>query len=333
MLSLGQDMQCTDMTLISEKAKHWITKLLKSQVYELVDPLTHSFISERSWNSTDTQGRSCLSSFERLMRHVWLWEYACDSDVILDNTTFASVDYAEMSSPVGYDETPHYAWDENFRFADFEAAILKVNHRELIQFRENMSDCGYAAESWRRNSDRPSFTELVKDSEKIRRMVIKESLEEVLSPDGDTLIPLWIPESFVTFANEMISRALVAHCLPQNTQPLYSALNNPLEDSQVAGDLRPFYWKIDDLCAWQKIDRRIDEIYEVLWAFRSAHAVVIAEQRLALFITELSKRAIRKGPDDEIASFARWIGRVPNIMRFSYSGNWYEIVEESGWKW
>ena len=90
-------------------------------------------------------------------------------------------------------------------------------------------------------------------------MVIKKSLEEVLSRDGDTLIPLWIPESFVTFANEMIARALVAHCLPQNTQPLYSALNSPLEDSEVARDLRPFYWKIDDLCAWQKIDRRIDE--------------------------------------------------------------------------
>ena len=90
-------------------------------------------------------------------------------------------------------------------------------------------------------------------------MVIKKSLEKVLSPDGDTLIPLWIPESFVTFANEMIARALAAHCLPQNTPPLYSALHDPLEDSEVAGDLRPFYWKIDDVCAWQKIDRRIDE--------------------------------------------------------------------------
>ena len=65
-----------------------------------------------------------------------------------------------MSNPVGYDETPHYAWNESFRFANFEAAILEVNHHELAQFQKNMSECGYTAESWRRNTNREPDIEL-----------------------------------------------------------------------------------------------------------------------------------------------------------------------------
>ena len=65
-----------------------------------------------------------------------------------------------MSNPVGYDETPHYAWDKSFKFSKFEAAIRKVNNRELVQFHKNMSDCGYAAESWRRISGREPDIEL-----------------------------------------------------------------------------------------------------------------------------------------------------------------------------
>jgi len=337
-------MQNVDMESISEKAKFWISKLIRLRSFGLSPderlPLSHASISERTWNSTDTQGRSFLSSFERLMRHVWIWERACDGDIVLDNMTFASVNYAEASCPVGYDETPHYAWNESFEFATFENTILGVNENERTQLQRNMSDCGYTAEGWRKRTNRPRFTELIKDSDKIRRIVIGKSLEDVLSDAGDTHIPLWIPENFASFANETIAKALVTHSLPANTQALYSALKDPLDDSEVGGDLRPYYWRIDHLCAWQKIDRRIDEIYEVLWAFHSANAVLIAEkqERLALFITHLSKRAIRKGPDDEMASFARWIGRVPNVFSFSYSENWYDMPfddedEDLLWEW
>ncbi|KAF8328782.1 uncharacterized protein EI90DRAFT_3125526 [Cantharellus anzutake] len=340
-LSLGQEMQHTDMNRISRNSECWITKLLNIRFFngnplDLKGPkpaLSHASISEISWNSTDTQGRSCLSSFERLMRHVWLWGRA------LDNTTFASVDYTENSSPVGYDETPHYAWNEKFKFADFESAIFHVNEKELDQLENNMSECGYPTR-WNGLHPRAGsrFEEIVVDANKVGRMVIGKSLEKVLGSEGDFLIPLWLPEDFVSFANETIKNSLAAHHLPVDIEPLCLISNQPLQDTDASGNLRPYYWHIDRVCAWQKIDRRIDEIFEVLWAFHSANATLAAlpEERMLSFITQLSKRAIRKGPDDEMASFARWVGRVPGQMRFSYSDNWYNMEyndEDDEWAW
>jgi hypothetical protein len=60
--------------------------------------------------------------------------------------------------------------------------------------------------------------------------------------------------------------------------------------------------------------------YEVLWSFHAANAVLDAtyDDRIAMLVTQLSKRAIRKTPEDEFASFARWVGRVPIRIGYGY---------------
>lgn len=43
--------------------------------------MTHESITERKQGSTDPAGRSALQGFGRLMRHVALWERACQGDI------------------------------------------------------------------------------------------------------------------------------------------------------------------------------------------------------------------------------------------------------------
>lgn len=40
--------------------------------------------------------------------------------------------------------------------------------------------------------------------------------------------------------------------------------------------------------------------------------------KLRLLVTNLSKRSIRSAPDDEFQAFARWVGRIPQRVGFSY---------------
>jgi hypothetical protein len=69
------------------------------------------------------------------------------------------------------------------------------------------------------------------------------------------------------------------------------------------------------------------------------------DTRLKIFVTNLSKRAIRKRPDDESEAFARWVGRTPIAIGFTYKQEWYDTgspmkVTDSGgevfdfdWRW
>lgn len=49
----------------------------------------------------------------------------------LDNTEFASSDYDERNSPLGYDDMPEkYKWDSSFSLEGMKAAIAQINRRE-----------------------------------------------------------------------------------------------------------------------------------------------------------------------------------------------------------
>lgn len=65
----------------------------------------------------------------------------------------------------------------------------------------------------------------------------------------------------------------------------------------------------------------------MLWCFRRANVSMHAHptNRLALLTGQLSKRAIQSHPDDEMKTFARWVGRIPQLVgdnTMTYSDVW-----------
>jgi hypothetical protein len=67
----------------------------------------------------------------------------------------------------------------------------------------------------------------------------------------------------------------------------------------------------------------------VLWSFYRSHDSLKAEDSdtARRFYTEVSRRAIRPTPTDEIMSFVRWLARAPFAVGYSYS------VEQGFWGW
>lgn len=107
---------------------------------------------------------------------------------------------------------------------------------------------------------------LTRDSNSIRRMALGTTLSDVLGPDGDSIIPVFLPPRVVERCNDLIADALKDHCLP-NLEPSLSPaiktdqLRQTEEDAESVGQeyLIPTFWHIDAVRAWQLIDRRIDE--------------------------------------------------------------------------
>lgn len=98
----------------------------------------------------------------------------------------------------------------------------------------------------------------------IRRMILAETLDEVLGSRGDSIIPVILPKMVAEKCNQLILDALKEHGLPAFEPSLIPALkpNRPqvMSNRSAEGeDLVPMFWCIDAVRAWQQIDRRIDE--------------------------------------------------------------------------
>lgn len=99
----------------------------------------------------------------------------------------------------------------------------------------------------------------------IRRMILGKTLSEVLSSAGDSVIPVFLPLPIIDRCNELILGALKDHNIPASEPPITLALRPHLQlqwtELQGTGEnnLVPSFWRINAICAWQLIDRRIDE--------------------------------------------------------------------------
>lgn len=106
------------------------------------------------------------------------------------------------------------------------------------------------------------FKRVVKDTP-IRRMFIGDNLDDVLGPEGNAVIPLFLPELFWTFANDLITLSLGERGLPSSQPPLTNGFKRTMPElsslSFTGIPLNLAFGRIDSISAWQLIDRWIDE--------------------------------------------------------------------------
>ncbi|KAF8319265.1 hypothetical protein DL93DRAFT_2164483 [Clavulina sp. PMI_390] len=322
---------------ILQRAREWTERLVDVRYkhsYRGPRKVAPEDISDRKVQSSEPLGRSALQNLEQFARLATLWEAAVREEIILLPKRNAWEDYTDAQSPIGYDEGPHYAWDESATFEKLQEAIKKVHRQETWQYATNL-ECyktdllGLGGSRWRWNiTDTLVSDALVNRKQRIQRMKLGETLEEVMGSEGDSEIPLHLPPAVMLKCNGLISAALRDHGLPYSEPSITHALNQKTMaeiTSSFREDLIPVMWKIDSVRRWQLIDRRIDEAYEILWAFRAANTVMESEpvERTHYLVTQLSKRAIRSQPEDEFTSFAHWVTQPPLKIGFSY-GTWYD---------
>ncbi|KAJ6546431.1 hypothetical protein DFH09DRAFT_1171031 [Mycena vulgaris] len=292
----------------------------KYKPVESVKPVfSHAMLESYAQTTSEPLGRSCLTGFSLFMRHVALWEQDVEGKIAIFEDLWATDTYGEGARvEIAYDDSPAYKWDRTFNLAEFKKALDDHNKQESSVASEN---CYWT--SSKKQTGIPAA-----------RITYGDSVDQVLLPKHDIIIPLRLDTSFMEFANTQIVAAL--HDAKQRAgldeadcaAPL-TLHNDGNDDPEVLA-----LWRMNKVLNWQMLDRRIDEIREVLWAFHRANERMIVEEesRRNFLMTNISKRAIRTTVEDEQEAFVRWVTRKPYHEETKLNAMWsFEEGEGGGW--
>ena len=85
------------------------------------------------------------------------------------------------------------------------------------------------------------------------------TLQPLLGPEGDLVIPVVIPGQFLDFAKGVLERAFEDRGIRFSAERVFvEVVNLPPTEISPYKDVLVF-WRITTLSMWQQIDRRIDE--------------------------------------------------------------------------
>ncbi|KAJ7034702.1 hypothetical protein C8F04DRAFT_1100699 [Mycena alexandri] len=231
------------------------------------------------------------------VRSATLWEMGHRGEISLKgNTIWAASEYQDAMTT--YDETPRsqYKWDENFNVNALEGYIYAANLSEIsawieTDFNSRLTPHGVEMDCGDDEAELKSF----------RRMVCAPTVDALLSKKRDLRLQILLPCEFAVYANDLVSQAQVEAGLPK-TKLLTPAvrecnfLGNP--DPQTDG---LFFWRIGKDLMWQQLDCRVDEVFEILYAFRRVNEQLRSGDRRQASLY------------NEFDAFADWVQGGPRL--------------------
>ncbi|KAJ6605404.1 hypothetical protein DFH09DRAFT_1067677 [Mycena vulgaris] len=302
---------------IATAARLWtkavITEVLPSpgRWDELV---SHLDLENRHQTSSEPQERSCLTGFSLFMRHVALWEMEQRGEIVIDEKEWASTQYNDsVHSVLAYDDTPSYTWGEAFNIPDFTLEIDRFNLRQITDWLE--ADRNF-----------PELHNISEDCEEFTsaaRVTHGPTVAKVMDRGHDIVMAVLLPANFAAFANRLVTEAQAATGLRVEMilKPAVTSQKHLIVDPESSDKTQGiFLWRIGRELMWQQLDRKIDETFEVLYAFYRANDRTHGGWEDIRLLTHLSKRAIRPTIEDEFAAFARWVGRKPIFVDRFFNG-------------
>ncbi|KAJ3823192.1 hypothetical protein F5880DRAFT_1653181 [Lentinula raphanica] len=260
---------------------------------------THAILERYGQISSDPprRGRSCLTGFSLLMRHVALWELEIAGTIDIHEHIFAEDAYNNIGQ-LAYDDTPAYEWNDRFAIPRFTTAIDVFSECETNDFQAK----------WACFADNEPA-----DFPVVKRVTYASAINEIFADENNMSMPIFTTHAFVRFANEIVMRALKE--LNLVTESSGRAKTFPLEiidPTMTENGLVLALWRLDRILTWQMVDRRIDEVREVLWEiYRASPRSSESEDPIKYLRTNPSRRTIRTSEQDECTAFVRWVGRDP----------------------
>ncbi|KAI9876534.1 MAG: hypothetical protein M1830_006297 [Pleopsidium flavum] len=222
-----------------------------------------------SLNSMDTRdihdglpgGRRGLGGFELFMRHCEAWRLHARGDATLDMSSFSSTVYDGDE----YDDVPEYKWDSTFDAGAFARQIERHNDTLFENLKHVV--CQRLQLQFQRTGWRDYLTR------RIRRQVHGPDVDTVF--EKQVTMPVVIPYDLEQFIHQIVSDALSDAgilngdmeqvLIPIHEQGKGTAILSDLQDTAApSGNVR--FWVIGNELMWAGIDRRIDEVFEVLWS-------------------------------------------------------------------
>ncbi|KAK7057988.1 hypothetical protein R3P38DRAFT_3253024 [Favolaschia claudopus] len=311
-ISRGEVLFGLDADKIAAASRQWtraVVDYITGDGYTTRSKLSHVDLDNKHQLSSEPQGRSCLTGFSLLMRHVALWEIEKTGEIEIQRDDWASTTYGNgPESVLAYDDSPSYTWGEKFNIPDFKQQIAQFNLRHV--------------EHWLPYHSADDFYEtygISDDGEELKsaaRLTHATAVATILNRGHDIIMPLLLPPEFADYANTLVGEALADAGLKHPT--ILIPVGEPGEDANES-EYGFYIWRISKEVMWQQLDRRIDEIFEVLYAFYRINDRPYGTSQSVRLLTQLSKRAIRSTIEDEFDAFARWIGRQPIFVDRFYN--------------
>ncbi|KIY61451.1 hypothetical protein CYLTODRAFT_495250 [Cylindrobasidium torrendii FP15055 ss-10] len=239
-------------------------------------------------------GQSCLNGFSLLMRHVALWEEEAKGNVLIKERVYAENSYGEAVAfaDLMYDDTPRYRWDQKFDMVDFCKEIRSFNQEETKIISQSLRH--YQAD-----------LKLDKAKNSVRRLTYGTDIDDIFSRVHDLEVILVLSEDFVSFSNSILEQAMTDVGHPSTFPPLTIISKSRITQECLVS------WKLDYALNWQMLDRRIDELREVLWIYHNTFQHAVFSHRAQQMISHAFRRSTRETEEEEGEAFAEWVARKP----------------------
>ncbi|KAI9821640.1 MAG: hypothetical protein M1827_002221 [Pycnora praestabilis] len=262
--TLVEELRIKDAERVEENAS--VRAQGRSRVLPLI---AMSGLDGKSQHRDLPDGRKGLGSFELWMRHCEVWRLDANCEATLDRGSLSSTIYDED----GYDDTPSYTWNEEFDAESLVRAIKESNNGLFETLKESISThlgLGFV----QRRGWRYYLTRFIK------RQVYGPDLDSVMGKQivVPVMIPFDLQQTLEQYISEALKKANVSNV--GNSQvlvPVHGTGNGTtiLPDLQItaAESGNPVFWIIDNDLMWAGIDRRIDEVFEILWTLFHWHNI------------------------------------------------------------
>ncbi|KAJ7512442.1 hypothetical protein B0H11DRAFT_1951216 [Mycena galericulata] len=283
----GTDLPRPDIFSVAVEARNWTA--------QFVDRWKNRGSNVLSFNMAEF-GQSFLSSFSTFMRWVALWEMGRRGEVTVSTGTWASSSYRDALTTYDDPSTTRYPWDEKFDIDVFQQHIHNANEDEIW----NWVETDFHDRLFLHGVD--SAEDL---SEKFQRTICAPTVAALLSKKRDIMMQVLLPCDFAVYANDVVSRAQASAGM-RETKLLMPAVHgfNFIGNSDPQTD-GLFFWRIGAGLMWQQFDRKVDEVFEALYAFRKVNEHLRSNE--AFQAPRLRRELARRAVYDELDSFALWV--------------------------
>ncbi|KAJ6601494.1 hypothetical protein B0H10DRAFT_2230605 [Mycena sp. CBHHK59/15] len=131
-------------------------------------------------------------------------------------------------------------------------------------------------------------------------------------------MPVLLPCDFAIYANGLVKQALIDAGLQETNalDPAIPACSHSRRSSQETEGL--YMWTITSHLMWQQVDRRIDEVFELLRAFRKANDPLSEEWQAQRLKAGLLRHESQTEVEEHEA-FARWVGKRVHLHKYTHS--------------
>ncbi|KAJ7074718.1 hypothetical protein C8F01DRAFT_33937 [Mycena amicta] len=199
-IARGEDLLPLDIDYLADRSRQWTKRIIVASHSLRGRPTgpihcRTSDLDNGAQTSSEPQEHSSLSGFSLFMRYVALWEMERRGEVVMKSRVWAMASYAE-DSPLAYDDTPYYSWDEKFDLVNFSTAIDEFNRRQITGWMQDSKDVadldfsalGYDAHWSEDGNPHPIL-------ENLRRISYAPNAEEVLKAEADITMPIILPRT------------------------------------------------------------------------------------------------------------------------------------------